>query len=474
MKTKMRLMASATIIITALGLPSISWAMEADQTSCPKSVSYKTSDARDNQSAGLANFHYLKHFSATQEYRESVNTLREKLFVLGKKIEEFKINNKNSEEIEDRIANLQANIETQQNLCSSYSNKEAAGLEIQNKIEDLKITIRNEENNPILGNGIQRLRNKVTELEEEALKLEKRPGVLAQTLNLYKDSLDKLRKETINSSEISNDMKEKEKELIDLYTAHAKGLCSQDAASQDSPKSIFKKLGVENSQLENIKDESLFRLFARTMERPYLSIDSAEDKDQAYVKGLEELLQYFNNRIADNITCLDLGISFYPVHTMHFDFVDDAKAVDALLIDRNKFYEVQENRNKESDVISLTNILSSYAKIGTNSHALLSKFTDEFPSGFLGLCITSLETSPINMLADYMNKSLLTKMYEGKGPQDHSKILIETVYSILRLHINKVALNINNVSLDKILKTAKGDVEKSDTQTFESLTEAYY
>jgi len=442
---KLKLLASSALVILTFSISQNTLCMEGDQYTSGSFGLLHPSHARSTSFTTFLQDSPLYHYVAIEEYRSSIQTLRQEVLVLQQKVVAFSSYSESSI-VEKEINLLTETLDLQKIVLEKYGSQSEAQKKITQEIEELeRVTKTNQQNisdNPSL-KGLYEAQIKGAEDSIETCKkylasLGQSESILRSALETSQKYLKTLDQQAGSPFYLKQALSEKVKHLKNRYEEHVKGLCSGDIFSHDFPKIVLlDEFGVSLEQLDNIYTERLFQLFAATMELPYAFLKTGEEKEEVYLKQLKIIKQNLINRLQEDVVGLQMSASIAKNGDIEIDLRNHNIKVEKFFLDSKREGAMI---NKDHDMGILKNILSSYGYEQETPSRLLDTILTQSSYGLLGLYIASLEFSPITSWNDARKVSSSGRVNNMKSKEEFSDGVVENIFLILGRHINKQVL----------------------------------
>ncbi len=401
---------------------------------------------------------HLYHQITTENYRTSVHALRQEIAKLQQNIKssgsgsEFSITQK-------EISRLTEMLDLQKIAFEKYGlDQSVAQQKIRKEIEECAKEMREDmerssiSKSGLLESQIKNAESRLQTCQKYLDSLEKSETTLRSRLETAQKHLKTLEQQASSLDFFKDAEAQKTRELLSMYESHVKGLCNSDIFSHHFPKVILEGLGVSSVQLDHVKTESLFRLFARTMELPYISLKTGEEVEIAYLNQVNVIKQNLTNRLYEDMVGLQMSGSLAGTGDIGIDLRSKNAQAEKYL--NQKVTEIM--ITKDRDLESMKGILSSYGYKEQISSKFLETILNQSSCGLLGLYIASLEFFPVSSWNDARRVSPQGRLNRMKSNEEFSEIVAENIYLILGRHINIKILE----SIEEKLKPSNSDISK--------------
>lgn len=455
----LKILASSVFVTLTFGIFQDSWSMQSIFfDSDPSVVKHKSSVQVDQleQSFKQSSFY---HSFMIEHYRMSVQTLRQDIFKMQDQLSSSGMSSK-IDVIQKEIKEIEEKIYLQREVLLKYGqDREVTKQKIITIIGDLKKLKETIQQNIIkkptlkemYEDQIKEVNDNLESHQKYLPVLDESESALQITLEMTEKYVKKFGQQANSSTYIQESMIQKIKTLQVLYEEYVKGLCSVDIFPPLLPIIVLESLGIPSVQFSNMDTEGLFQLFARTMELPYVVLQTGEDKDNAYTQQLKVIVQNLTNRLYEDVFTIQLISSIVQNGKMTLDFGRQDKLLDRL-VTNPKGLEILSEETKIRDLKIFKSILSTYGYQEQKPSPLLEAVIHQSSYGLLGLCVAALESYPITSWNEVGKIGLQTRIKGIKTSEELSAGIIESVYSILGRHINKKVLQ----KIEEILQESSG------------------
>jgi hypothetical protein len=427
----LKLLASSALFALTLGIPQDSWGMDPEpSTSHLLGTQLKFSAQVDQLDDSFKQSPFY-HPLVIEQYRSSVQVLRQEIMELQKQIMPSKLDKKNKEDMGKTRQEIQ-----KPSLDTSKKNH----LEV--KLKKLEEEFRVSEDAKNL---------KKQKFQEIKALYELYSGGLCPDDNFFK----KLPSSVLESFGIPS---------IQLNNLDTERLFMLFARTMELPY-VALQAGKEGEE------------------------EQEGEKKEAYARQVKVLIQNFTHRLKEDAFTIQLSSSITQgalfAHAMKaaeekkdgeegeasaqevgasgaqggkilLNFGEQGKNLEKLAANPQSLQALSEQTVNEG-LAALKNILSTHGYQEQKPSSLLEAVIRQSPYGLLGLCIGALESHPITSWNDMGKMGLQARMRDVKNPEELSATIIENIYSILGRHINKQVLQ----KIEETLQPAAQELEEA-------------